>query len=628
MERNVQPLLKTFKSELQIQMNKPLIKGETWYLVEYYWLRKCKAYAGFEGLVDRYQRWGARLQPGAASLHPGPIDNKALFKDGGELGELREHLVCEWDYSLITKEGWDMLVEKFSLTQGQSPVARKVVEHIARRPGTSDIDKHCRIDVYGKWPETNSAQTAPGNVDWNQNVEESRTSGKIWPRLAFGRGTTQPSSPEYCRLLPRNDRLSSNAPSTESSNAHHESYPASGDTRGDLVSVLGNQTASSLGADLLKTLRPCDKSRGPSWTAPITESESSKVQNKKTATSTGNPSAHSKQTALSTGWQWHGETPAVSGASNVLGKHALARPGSPYVQCRKFTIQGSVIKKTSPTASGSSIEDSKSSKKPNVLAYCKTCTFGFCTHGKLTIDKGSLHEERTKLSTATGVSNPAKETKGNSVSACNVKDGVERTNEEIVEKLLAKIDVLNNELKEQTAIETAEMAELDKESQESIKALKLSKTNFEEQILNQERKEMQELKFKYRKLKEDFSTQNYRKLADERATFLAKRKSIAENRSSIKTAIEKAVKELTQTLIKLGDNATEVGTDFKKDMECPVCFDEMKPPTRIFQCTNGHLICGGCMAKMKGIKCPTCKEARIMGRAVAMEQLARTLYRQ
>jgi len=595
MERNVQPLLKTFKSELQIQMNKPLIKGETWYLVEYYWLRKCKAYAGFEGLVDRYQRWGARLQPGAASLHPGPIDNKALFKDGGELGELREHLVCEWDYSLITKEGWDMLVEKFSVTQGQSPVARKVVEHIARRPGTSDIDKHCRIDVYGKWPETNSAQTAPGNVDWNQNVEESRTSGKIWPRLAFGRGTTQPSSPEYYKLLPRNDRLSLNATSTESSNPH------------------GKQTASSPGASNTHSKQ----------TATSTKPES---QSKNTAPSTGIPNAHSKQTALSTGWQWHGDTPAVTGASNVLGKHALARPGSPYVQCRKFTIQGSVIKKTSPTASGSSIEDGKSSKKPNVLAYCKTCTFGFCTHGKLTIDKGSLHEERTKLSTAIGVS--AKETKGNSVSACNVKDGVERTNEEIVEKLLAKIDVLNNELKEQTAIETAEMAELDKESQESIKALKLSKTNFEEQILNQERKEMQELKLKYRKLKEDFSTQNYRKLADERATFLAKRKSIAENRSSIKTAIEKAVKELTQTLIKLGDNATEVGTDFKKDMECPVCFDEMKPPTRIFQCTNGHLICGGCMAKMKGIKCPTCKEARIMGRAVAMEQLARTLYRQ
>ena len=29
--------------------------------------------------------------------------------------------------------------------------------------------------------------------------------------------------------------------------------------------------------------------------------------------------------------------------------------------------------------------------------------------------------------------------------------------------------------------------------------------------------------------------------------------------------------------------------------ECPVCFDEMKPPLRIFQCKSGHLICINCL---------------------------------
>jgi hypothetical protein len=28
--------------------------------------------------------------------------------------------------------------------------------------------------------------------------------------------------------------------------------------------------------------------------------------------------------------------------------------------------------------------------------------------------------------------------------------------------------------------------------------------------------------------------------------------------------------------------------------ECPVCFEEMKPPTRIAQCMAGHLICLQC----------------------------------
>jgi hypothetical protein len=28
--------------------------------------------------------------------------------------------------------------------------------------------------------------------------------------------------------------------------------------------------------------------------------------------------------------------------------------------------------------------------------------------------------------------------------------------------------------------------------------------------------------------------------------------------------------------------------------ECPVCMEEMAPPTRIFQCGTGHLLCGVC----------------------------------
>ena len=28
--------------------------------------------------------------------------------------------------------------------------------------------------------------------------------------------------------------------------------------------------------------------------------------------------------------------------------------------------------------------------------------------------------------------------------------------------------------------------------------------------------------------------------------------------------------------------------------ECPICLEEMAPPTRIFQCLNGHHVCGAC----------------------------------
>ena len=33
--------------------------------------------------------------------------------------------------------------------------------------------------------------------------------------------------------------------------------------------------------------------------------------------------------------------------------------------------------------------------------------------------------------------------------------------------------------------------------------------------------------------------------------------------------------------------------------ECPICYESMVPPTRIFQCGAGHLVCGGCKPKLQ-----------------------------
>ena len=33
--------------------------------------------------------------------------------------------------------------------------------------------------------------------------------------------------------------------------------------------------------------------------------------------------------------------------------------------------------------------------------------------------------------------------------------------------------------------------------------------------------------------------------------------------------------------------------------DCPICYEPMVPPTRIFQCGAGHLVCGGCRPKIQ-----------------------------
>eukprot|EP00092_Neocalanus_flemingeri_P011713 GFUD01012629.1.p1 GENE.GFUD01012629.1~~GFUD01012629.1.p1 ORF type:complete len:304 (+),score=58.35 GFUD01012629.1:52-912(+) len=69
-----------------------------------------------------------------------------------------------------------------------------------------------------------------------------------------------------------------------------------------------------------------------------------------------------------------------------------------------------------------------------------------------------------------------------------------------------------------------------------------------------------------------------------------------------------------------GDNNAEM----LKQFECPVCFNLMMPPLRIFQCSLGHNTCSAC--KSQGIEiCPSCRNL-VVGRAHNMENIARLLF--
>ena len=67
-----------------------------------------------------------------------------------------------------------------------------------------------------------------------------------------------------------------------------------------------------------------------------------------------------------------------------------------------------------------------------------------------------------------------------------------------------------------------------------------------------------------------------------------------------------------------------------QDFECSVCMDEMKPPVKIFQCRNGHVMCETCKDHPEVLRCPTCRMplqgmSNLM-RNIPMEKLARTFY--
>ena len=65
----------------------------------------------------------------------------------------------------------------------------------------------------------------------------------------------------------------------------------------------------------------------------------------------------------------------------------------------------------------------------------------------------------------------------------------------------------------------------------------------------------------------------------------------------------------------------------EKEFECPVCLEVMAPPKKIFQCTNGHLICDSCKNHPEIRSCPSCRVLIVTSqftRNIPMERLIRS----
>lgn len=61
----------------------------------------------------------------------------------------------------------------------------------------------------------------------------------------------------------------------------------------------------------------------------------------------------------------------------------------------------------------------------------------------------------------------------------------------------------------------------------------------------------------------------------------------------------------------------ESGEELAALFECPVCLVSMKPP--LTQCTNGHIICIDCRARMS--MCPYCRRPIGTARNMALERI-------
>jgi len=138
MEDTKTPTLAKFKTDLQRMVNKTLVKGEAWFLVDNHWFKRAKKYLAWEESLVNSTR-NVRDD----SANPGPIDNKPLWKENGS--DIREHMIEEIDYVVVPDLAWDMLVAEFGLKDNvegtSSAVKRNVIEY-------GMFVKQLKVEVY------------------------------------------------------------------------------------------------------------------------------------------------------------------------------------------------------------------------------------------------------------------------------------------------------------------------------------------------------------------------------------------------------------------------------------------------------------------------------------------------
>ena len=100
--------------------------------------------------------------------------------------------------------------------------------------------------------------------------------------------------------------------------------------------------------------------------------------------------------------------------------------------------------------------------------------------------------------------------------------------------------------------------------------------------------------------------------------------------SSMPMCSHNSMNSLLATNSASASNLTSNPALFDKDFECSICLEEMKPPVKIFQCKNGHVMCEACKNHPEVNTCPICRiplaGSSSLMRNIPMEKLARSYF--
>jgi len=89
------------------------------------------------------------------------------------------------------------------------------------------------------------------------------------------------------------------------------------------------------------------------------------------------------------------------------------------------------------------------------------------------------------------------------------------------------------------------------------------------------------------------------------------------------------VKDIDDLAAKIANKKKGIQPDesIRSCLECPICLEICKPPTQVWQCPEGHILCGSCSAKPEVLICPQCRVelAGRLSRNRVLEEMARKM---
>ena len=94
----------------------------------------------------------------------------------------------------------------------------------------------------------------------------------------------------------------------------------------------------------------------------------------------------------------------------------------------------------------------------------------------------------------------------------------------------------------------------------------------------------------------------------------------------LKKTVEDLTKELQHIEVDSGMVTCGVVKEARGHLECPICLEWMRPPTRIWQCPQSHLVCETCRQQLENFRCPSCRTETVSIRARVAENMAKALF--